>query len=960
MSHKALGDIIAGLNDEQRQAVLAGDGPLLVVAGAGSGKTRVLTVRIAHLVLERGVAPEKILAITFTRKAATEMKERLEGLLGEAGAGIWAATFHSALIKLLRPYSDEIGLKPNWTIIDQDDARTTIKHCTEDLKYDPKVVSPGATMSAISGWKSRMVTPKQAWDVADDDFAVAQARIYAAYQEALAEANAVDFDDILLKAVHLLQNHPDILDKFQRRFDYLFVDEYQDTNVVQHTLVKMLADGHRNICVVGDSDQCLPGNTLIETPEGSKRADEVSVGDIVLGSSGASWLQPSRITHVQEGRWSGEISVVEAGGRRLAGTPHHILLADQAAFTSEKWAVFLVRKAEGYWGIEVHTTSRLSSQAERESWILSIHDSEYEARLDRLDILGRRAGHSSQGELNEWQAERVMDDFCLHRDFPFGPGMFSPSDGSVWVTMFSDPATGVTYHQVDCRGENEDQARHLISLGFDVMPLPGQNGVTCIAAERAEYREAAELARAASAALDWPIRRQAQVDQHLYTFTPLAHLRPGMVLLVQGDDGMERAPVVGVSVEEHEGTVYDFEVEGLHNYVANGVLVHNSIYRFRAAEIANILEFDKLFPNTTTVTLERNYRSTATILQAANAVIANNSGRPEKNLWTETDAGAEIVVHALPDNEEECRWIAKQIVRQLNRGRKGGDIAVLCRIKAIAEDIEKALIGREVPCRLVGGLGFLQRAVVKDALCYLRMVVNPDDQPAFRRVVNTPRRQVGDASIRKIRSWAKVNGLQLSEALTKIDLMELPPAAERGMEDFLNVLRIAREMSEDQSTDAGMVLEYVLQRVGYYEHVTGLGSDVTAGKLGDLATLVKIASSYGSPGEFLEEIMLMADEEEGGDDSNRVLIMTMHASKGLEFDVVFSPGWEDGIFPSLREHTKDEQEEERRLAYVVITRARQQLFLTRARRRMLWGKTQQNAPSPFLDELPVELTSIPD
>ena len=433
-----------------------------------------------------------------------------------------------------------------------------------------------------------------------------------------------------------------------------------------------------------------------------------------------------------------------------------------------------------------------------------------------------------------------------------------------------------------------------------------------------------------------------------------------MTILVREGDDLVRVQVDRVSVDDYDGAVYDFEVEGIHTYVANDCLVHNSIYGFRGSKMENFLQFDKTFPDTTTITLERNYRSTATILNAANAVIANNTERPEKKLWTETEGGAEIVVQALHDNDEENRWIAQQVVRQLNRGRKGSDIAVLCRMKALAEDVEKALIAREVPCRLVGGLGFLQRAVIKDALCYLRMVVNPDDQPAFRRVVNTPRRQVGDASVKKLRSWAKLNGLTLREALTKVDLMELPPAAERGLTTFLNVMDAARELDEQEASTAGAVLELILARFSYYDHVAGLGGDVAPGKLADLATLVAIAKNYHSAQEFLEEIALMLDTGDDGEDSNRVLIMTMHASKGLEFDVVFSPGWEDGVFPSLREHTKEEQEEERRLAYVVITRARQQLFLTRARTRVLWGKASHNPPSPFLLELPPELLSFPD
>ena len=981
-------EAINSLNEEQREAVLYGDGPLLVIAGAGSGKTRVLTMRIAHLVLDRGIAPDRILAITFTRKASSEMKERLEDLLGEQAKNLWTATFHSALVKMLRPYSEQMGLKSNWTIIDDDDSRTTVKNCTEDVGYDPKEISVGGTVATISNWKNRMISPDKAFKISDDDYDVIRARIYAAYQETLLESNAVDYDDILYKAVELLQNHPNVLKKFQNRFDYLFVDEYQDTNVVQHELVRLIGARHQNVCVVGDSDQCLTPDTMIQTLDGEKRADQIRIGDSVLGSGGLSSMQLATVSHVKEGNWTGRLYSIVAGGRVLKGTPHHILLADVKTVKDNKWIVYLVQSAgQGYWitltegMVKSVPRAHTSQDYPYKLWVLHICESQAEAShfesvyaaqygiptahfnsigYEEMPKTNYLLARSCEQANNISAAKNLMNELGLHPDFPCLRAQNESNGHSVTLTMFSSgcSSNGGSSHNIRWDGVNSDYAKLVKDTRFNVSLNESSYSDGRVEATISSYTKAVEFTQAIAEVDELEINRQAQIDGDIYLFTPLSHLRVGMTVLVKQDNQLRRMAVERVFVEEYSGPVYDFEVDEIHTYLANGVLVHNSIYGFRAAEIKNILEFDKVFPDTKTIKLERNYRSTRTILDAANAVISNNKDRSDKNLWTETESGAEIVVHALPDNNEECRWIAQQIVRQLNQGRKGGDIAVLCRMKTIAEDIEKALIGREVPCKLVGGLGFLQRAVIKDALCFLRLVVNPDDQPAFRRVINTPRRQIGDSSIKKIRKWARVNGIPLSEAMTKGDILDIPPAAQRGLSNFIEILGSARDMTEENFS-AGDILTHLLQKFHYFEHVSALGGDVAPRKLSDLDSLINIAKNYKSAQDFLEEITLMTDEQDETDDSRKVVIMTMHGSKGLEFDVVFSPAWEDGIFPSHRDNTEEEREEERRLAYVVITRARQQLYLTRARNRLLWGKTSQNKPSPFLSELPPELLAPP-
>ena len=626
---------LSTLNPEQRAAVEFGEGPLLVFAGAGSGKTRVLTTRIAHLVTERGVDPASVLAITFTNKAAREMKERLGAMLGPIVSKMWVSTFHSACLKMIRPHAVLVGLKPAFSIYDTDDARKLIHNCIEDLDLDPKVIKPGAVQAAISTAKNRLVSPAKLASEATTGYETKIARIYAAYNTAMLENCAVDFDDILVHTVTLLRDHPEVLASFHALFRWILVDEYQDTNVAQNEIVRLLGAAHRNVCVVGDYDQ--------------------------------------------------------------------------------------------------------------------------------------------------------------------------------------------------------------------------------------------------------------------------------------------------------------------------------SIYRFRGAEAKNIMEFEKMFPGAHTITLEENYRSTRTILDAANAVIENNEIRPPKTLRTEKTGGAQIVSRTFRTGDEECRWLAGEVVKLVNRGVKGGEIAVLCRQKVIGRDVEKALLSREVPCKFVGSIPFFERKDVKNLLSYLRMLLNPDDEIAFRRIVNTPGRSIGETSIKKIRSWARYAALPLGEAVRRGADMGLTPKATAGLAAFVDALDRGRSAVES-GVSADRVLEAVLTATRYREWLSELGGDDAVYKLENVDELVEIAMSHKTVDSLLEMAGLATDADEVEEEGRRVLIMTIHAAKGLEFPVVFVPAMEENIFPDQRSLlSSDDIEEERRLAYVAITRAKQRLYLTNAFTRMKYGAPMQNDPSRFLAEIPEHL-----
>ena len=630
------------LNPAQREAVLAPAGPLLIVAGAGSGKTTVLTTRVAHMVLERGVDPRSVLAITFTNKAAREMKERLSAHLGAEVRRMWVATFHSALLRVLRGHAGEIGLRPGFSVFDQDDQRKLVANLTEDCGYDPRVLKVGGTLSLIGRAKSSLSSPAEIAAAAHSGFETAQVEIAEAYEAALALANALDFDDILVGAVRLFRDHPAVLAHYQERFLHIFVDEYQDTNAPQHAVVSLLAKEHRNLTVVGDSDQ--------------------------------------------------------------------------------------------------------------------------------------------------------------------------------------------------------------------------------------------------------------------------------------------------------------------------------SIYAFRGAKIANILSFDRSFPEARTIVLEQNYRSTPAILDAANKVIAHNLERPEKVLFTDRSGGAAISVSRFATGDDEAASIALEARRLVAAGRRGGDIAVLCRTKEVGRGIERAMLVAQVPCRFVGAVPFFQRGVVRDLVAYLRLVSNPSDEIAFRRVVNLPRRGIGDVSAAKIRHFARAAREPVALAIRHFTEIGLPKASEAGLSRLSLLLESCRDLAAGGGSP-GDLLAHVIVETSFYEHLAKQGDDVAKSQVEAAETLLDLARRFKDVGAFLEQAALSSETDEVDEKGAAVLIMTVHASKGLEFPVVFVPALEEGVFPDLRlgggplddlcldTDQRAELEEERRLAYVAITRAKERLFLSCAAERYRFGIPQYPKESRFLSEL---------
>ena len=634
------------LNPQQQEAVECTEGPLLIIAGAGSGKTRVLTQRIAYLITEKQVNPWNILAITFTNKAAGEMRDRVDQLADVNGGSVWVSTFHSTCVRILRRYIDRLGYDTNFTIYDTDDQKHVIKDIIKQMDLDTRMFKDRALLSAISSAKNELISPEEyQLDAAGDWNKQTISKVYNAYQRVLKQNNALDFDDLLMKTVELFQSQPDVLDSYQERFRYLMVDEYQDTNTAQFALVNLLAKKYRNLCVVGDDDQ--------------------------------------------------------------------------------------------------------------------------------------------------------------------------------------------------------------------------------------------------------------------------------------------------------------------------------SIYRFRGANIRNILDFEKNFPDAKVIKLEQNYRSTQNILNAANAVIANNRGRKKKTLWSDRDEGEQVHLRQFMNAFEEAEYVAGDIRAKVREGAEYSDFAVLYRTNAQSRMFEEKFLMANIPYRLVGGLNFYSRKEIKDLLAYLKTIDNARDDLAVRRIINVPKRGIGAASVNKAADYAEEQGISLYEAMRRADEVPGLARAAAKLKGFTQYIDSLRAMAGILSVEE--LLKKVIDQTGYVRELEAEDTEESRARIENIDELITKVVTYEESAEhpslngFLADVALVAYIDMEDNDTNKVLLMTLHSAKGLEFPNVYLTGMEDGIFPSYMTITSDdamELEEERRLCYVGITRAMNDLTMTSCKTRMIRGETQYNKVSRFVHEIPRELVDL--
>ncbi|WP_017754512.1 DNA helicase PcrA [Calidifontibacillus oryziterrae] len=638
--------LLSGLNNEQQAAVKCTEGPLLIMAGAGSGKTRVLTHRIAYLMSEKDVNPWNIVAITFTNKAAREMKERVSLIVGARAEEIWISTFHSMCVRILRRDIDRIGFNRNFSILDTTDQLSIIKRILKEKNIDPKKFDPRAILGSISGAKNELITADEYAKSAAGYFEKVVSDVYKIYEDRLKKNQSLDFDDLIMVTIQLFNRVPEVLEFYQRKFQYIHVDEYQDTNRAQYMLVKMMADRFKNLCVVGDSDQ--------------------------------------------------------------------------------------------------------------------------------------------------------------------------------------------------------------------------------------------------------------------------------------------------------------------------------SIYRWRGADIKNILSFEKDYPNAKVILLEQNYRSTKRILEAANLVITNNSNRKPKKLWTENEEGNKLVYYRGDTERDEAHFVAGQIKELVDSGkRRYSEIAILYRTNAQSRVIEEVLLKSNISYNIVGGMKFYDRKEIKDLLAYLRLIANPDDDISLERIINVPKRGIGASTLDKLVQYAAQDGRSIYSALDDVDFIGLSTRFANTLANFKDQIRNWHQMQEFLSVTE--LVEEVLEKTGYREMLKAEKTLEAESRLENIEEFLSVTKNFEKTSEdkslvtFLTDLALIsdidqADQDEGKNSEEHVVLMTLHSAKGLEFPVVFLIGLEEGIFPHSRSlMDEEEMEEERRLAYVGITRAENQLFLTNARLRTLYGRTNVNQVSRFINEIPEEL-----
>ncbi len=919
-----LDNLLSGLNDPQREAVTYGEGPQLILAGAGSGKTRVLTHRIAYLVATDGARPNEILAITFTNKAAGEMRERAELLVGRRVRAMWVMTFHAACARMLRADADRLGYTRRFTIYDQADSRRLVKRCLDELGIDPKRFTPGSIQTQISDAKNKLRDADEYGRMVGSFFEQTVADVYRTYERELHRMNAMDFDDLLVRAVNVLELFPEVRERYTSGFRHVLVDEYQDTNHVQYRWLQLLAGERRNLMVVGDDAQCLVAGTLITMADGTLRPiEDVCLGDAVLSGYGSGDFRGSKVTAVHRSQCPDGIAVTTASGRRIISTPEHVHFA-------------------GYRG----GRSLVGDQALRDR-LWAEHD-------------------TSVG------GYRLLADEGLFFDRPhFQTG--TPTKTGVRrrrlaISLCGDRRGRTPMHRIALLGYDEAGRQALEGLGLSVRPARrGSDGWRFESACKdmgTIQRVADQIAATLGSVSTRPTARLGSNREgpacNSLPFTPASSVRPGMLMFDQAG-GYEI--VQSVERVRLDRSVYDLEVEHTHNFVANGIVTHNSIYGFRGADIRNILEFEDAYPDAHVVKLEQNYRSTQTVLDAANAVIRNNRGQTLKSLWTDLGQGDPIKVRELEDEHAEARFVTGEIQRLVDEGVSRSELAVFYRTNAQSRVLEDTLVRAEIAYQVIGGTKFYERAEIKDAVAYLTLLVNPQDVGAFTRIVNSPRRGIGTTSLSRVLAFANTIGVSIWDAASDPEQVPgLGPPAVKALRRFMGTMHRLRERAESQAPIAALLGE-LLGETGYLDALRAERTIEAQGRVENLDELVNVAVEYDtggsaepSPAEFLQQVALVSDADDRNDDEGLVTLMTLHNAKGLEYPIVFMIGCEEGVFPHSRALDEGGLEEERRLCYVGITRAQRDLYMTYARTRTVFGARSYGAPSRFVGEVPVELT----
>ena len=974
-----LSPILNPLNNAQREAVTAPLGPVLVLAGAGSGKTRVLIHRIAWLIETEGVSPHSILAVTFTNKAAGEMRGRVEQLLGIPGTALWLGTFHGIAHRLLRLHWREAGLPQGFQILDAEDQLRLIKKLLKSQNLDENRWVPRELQYFINKHKDEGRRPKQLAG-GGDPTQLQLIKLYEQYEEMCARSGVIDFAELLLRAFELWRDQPDVLRHYRNRFRHVLVDEFQDTNSIQYAWIRLLVGSEGAAFVVGDDDQCLAAGTAVTMADRSRKPIEaVLPGENVLSCYGGGDLRPARVSERFARRRQGHIICLQLqSGAIIQSTPEHTHFAGYLpGETAQMFFLYLMHKV----GIGYRLgTSQLSPTSQARciehadaAWIIRTHRSEIDARSDEA-LTSRSYGLPTQSfvaddrqhfekifySLNTTDAAlQLLADTGLDPERPHHrPRSRDSNRRNIVITLCAERRGAKPLHRISIAGIGAADRSVLMDLGLRLRPGKNPGGQSWRhESVYGDFRQLMKIARRLREQLDGHFVLQGHMLGRSLPFINAAAIRPGMVMATES---AQFEIVERVEQQQADATVYDLNIERTHNFVANGVITHNSIYRWRGARVENLHKFREDFPQATLYRLEQNYRSTAGILDAANALISNNTGRLGKTLWTSAAGGDRVKLYAAYNERDEADFVVTRVLEWAQRGGLRREAAILYRSNAQSRSFEEALITARVPYRVYGGLRFFERAEIKDALAYLRLIANRDDDASFERIVNLPPRGIGNKTVDNIREAARGGGSSMWLAAAAAVSAGEGGRAAVALQGFM---RLIEQLTQ---SIAGLALheqvDHVINASGLLEHHQKDKADRGEARVENLNELVSAARGFEPDSDlpplqsFLSHAVLESGETQGDAWEDCVQMMTLHTAKGLEFPLVFMCGMEDGLFPHQRSiNDLDGLEEERRLCYVGMTRAMKQLYLTYAEQRRLHGVDSYNAPSRFIQEIPAAL-----
>lgn len=997
-------DYLNDLNSEQRRAVEHTEGPLLIVAGAGTGKTKTLTYRVLHLI-RKGVDPGAILAITFTNKAAKEMRERIEKLLANDVLASRATsplerpwhmpfigTFHALCVHILRNESALLNLPRHFSIFDRNDSISAMREALRNAGFDPKQYEPGKLLGAISRQKGEGTTRAEFDRTSGEQhfFEQVMSSVWKEYEHILTREKALDFDDLLLSTVELLKRQPDVLARYHAIWRYVHVDEYQDTNKVQYDLSRLLAgEKTPNICVVGDGDQCLPPNTAIKTPSGEKRVSTIKEGDNLVASSGHGETCVATVQKVHKRQYAGSMLTIKTkGGRVLHVTPNHIVFGSLSPTTTVHYVYLMYQQEHGFrvgivqgsrsskkGGMEIGPLVRSNQEKADRMWILKVCSTKQEARywesflafsygiptlvfhaLGRKILFDQRLIDQLYKNIDTGgRVKKLFLDtglcFEYPHHYPQGSLQSDTRHGriNIRLTLFSDNRKSTLHpwglSRVSINTADRTLKKKLLDDGFSVRK--GKREGWRFEAARLDYGKAERLVnQLASIGKNLTVVRSALLTKNKrFLLQPAANMRPTMRIAVHDNGQIVDDEVVEVTKENYDGIVYDLDISSVHNYIANDIIVHNCIYGWRGADMNNILFFERDYPGAQTVVLEENYRSTAQILAAANGIIAKNSLRKEKTLFTKNRDGEKIALFGGYNEADEARFVTDTVRTLAAAGTPLREIAILYRTNFQSRVLEEAFIGADIAHQVLG-VRFFDRKEVKDVLSFLRAALNPESFSDIKRVINIPPRGIGKVTLLKMFAGKEAG---------------LPKKVAEKIADFRLLLARLREVALSQKPSEA--LGYVIKETGM-QKLLEEGDEDERERFENLKELVSLSVKYDAmaPGEGMEKLLedaaLASDQDSLLRDENAVKLTTVHAAKGLEFDCVFVTGLEQDLFPHHQRTTSgtpEEREEERRLFYVAVTRARKKLFLTYAFSRMIFGMRGESMPSEFIMDIDPEL-----